>query len=106
MNSHKNYINRIIKSKGSILSHSHDHLINFGDTYKSTFLQIKKSLLELRKIGIKCKYIVAPFHHTPEFIHNVLKKLKIKGIVGGISLKNYRQHITFRVDILKVTRSF
>lgn len=97
----KYYLQKIVNSKGSILSHSHEHLINFGDSYKSALLQIKKSIMELKKIGFDCKYIVAPFHHTPNFILKALQRLRLKGIVGGISLDNYREHITFRSGFFK-----
>jgi hypothetical protein len=92
----KNFIKSIVKSKGSILSHSHEHIENFGGNFKVALKQIKKSIKALKTIGIRSSYIVAPFHHTPNFIPNVLKKAKIKGIVGGIALDDYQNSLSFR----------
>lgn len=97
----KNFIKSIVKSKGSILSHSHEHIENFGGNFKVALKQIKESIKTLKKIGIRSSYIVAPFHHTPNFMPNVLKKAKIKGIVGGIALDAYQNSLSFRTGFYK-----
>jgi len=97
----KNFIKSIVKSKGSILSHSHEHIENFGGNFKVALKQIKESIKALKKIGIRSSYIVAPFHHTPNFMPNVLKKAKIKGIVGGIALDAYQSSLSFRTGFYK-----
>lgn len=91
----KDFLNYIIKKDGAILSHSHDHLVNFGDNYETCLFQINTSIEKLKELGIKIKFVVAPFHHTPNFTYNALHDLNLKGLVGGIN-KNYPQDISFR----------
>lgn len=91
----KEFLKSLIKKKGAILSHSHDHLVNFGDNYETCSQQISTSIEKLKKIGFSVEFIVAPFHHTPYFTYNVLNDLNIKGLIGGIN-KNYPQDISFR----------
>ena len=91
----KNFLKSIIKKNGAILSHSHDHLVNFGHNHETCLLQINTSIKKLKELDLNTEFVVAPFHHTPHFTYNVLHDLKIKGLIGGIN-KNYPKDISFR----------
>jgi len=91
----KDFLKDIIKKNGAILSHSNDHLVNFGDNYETCLSQISTSMKKLKDLGLDVEFVVAPFHHTPNFVYDVLNDLNIKGIIGGIN-KNYPQDISFR----------
>ena len=87
---HKQLIHDVIKSRGAIVSHSHNHLENWGGSKESAYKDISKSISELKKVLPKdytYNYVVSPFHQNSLDAIKGLEKYGIKGFIGGI-IKN------------------
>ncbi|MHB8481838.1 MAG: polysaccharide deacetylase family protein [Nitrospiria bacterium] len=84
--SDRKFLNDIIESGGSLVSHSHNHPSNWGGTYKAAFQEalVSKRWLEDNTRAEDVKYAVSPFHQNPAYALEALADVGYRGFIGGI----------------------
>ncbi len=79
---------KVLRKRGSILSHSKSHPNNWGGNIKRATWEAIESRNDIyRHLKIVCRYAVSPFHENPRFVNRILKKAGYKGLASGI-IKN------------------
>jgi len=79
-------LDEIIKSGGSVVSHSHNHHPNWGGGYQAAFyeaLESKHWLEENTTAGV-VRYAISPFHQNPAYALEALADAGYRGFIGGI----------------------
>ena len=75
----------ILRKKGSILSHTLTHAPNWGGSFEAAYHEgLESANIIERATGIRPRYAVSPFHHTPAYALEGLSAAGYKGCVGGI----------------------
>lgn len=79
-------INDVIDSGGGILSHSVNHLPDWGGCYETAFREAieSKQWLEGNDLLQKRHYVVSPFHQNPAYAVKAMVDAGYAGFVGGI----------------------
>lgn len=84
--SHQQIMLDVIAAKGSILSHSATHPVNWGGSYDAALQEAETSLSVIQKIvgSQHIRYAVSPFHQTPLYALQALARAGYAGCIGGI----------------------
>jgi peptidoglycan/xylan/chitin deacetylase (PgdA/CDA1 family) len=79
------YPKDVLQSGGSILSHTLTHAPNWGGSKEASRHEGEESARVIEEtIGVRPRYAVSPFHHTPEYARQGLTDAGYHGVVGGI----------------------
>lgn len=81
----------VLENNGNLLSHSHSHPNNWGESTENIEkeITISKSLIE-KTYGTKVDLAVSPFHHLNALAVKLLNQNDFKGIVAGISSSHHK----------------
>jgi hypothetical protein len=76
----------VLAAGGSIVTHSHTHLPNWGGSEDAAEKEVSVSLDLLKKAlpAHEIKYAVSPFHQNPPYAVKGIAKAGIEAFVGGI----------------------
>jgi hypothetical protein len=75
----------VLQSGGAILSHTLTHAPNWGGSEKAARYEGEESARIIQEtIGVRPRYAVSPFHHTPVYARTGLADAGYQGVVGGI----------------------
>jgi hypothetical protein len=75
----------VLRSGGSILSHSATHAPNWGGSYEAAYREATESKQALESLtGATVRYAVSPFHQTPSYALEALRDAGYAGCIGGI----------------------
>ena len=77
----------VLRNGGSLLSHSVNHKVNWGDDEDDVRTEARKSKTWIEKHVPEMNgvvYAVSPFHQNPDYAVNALQKERYKGFIGGI----------------------
>jgi hypothetical protein len=75
----------VLRSGGSILSHSATHAPNWGGSYEAAYREATESKQALESLtGATIRYAVSPFHQTPSYALEALRDAGYAGCIGGI----------------------
>jgi hypothetical protein len=75
----------VLQSGGAILSHTLTHAPNWGGSEEAARHEGGESARIIQEtIGVRPRYAVSPFHHTPVYARNGLVVAGYQGVVGGI----------------------
>jgi hypothetical protein len=79
------YPKEVLQAGGAILSHTLTHAPNWGGSEEAAKHEGNESAKIIHEtVGIKPRYAVSPFHHTPSYARKGLADSGYKGCVGGI----------------------
>ncbi|QWD02514.1 polysaccharide deacetylase [Polynucleobacter paneuropaeus] len=79
------YPKEVLQAGGAILSHTLTHAPNWGGSEEAAKYEGNESAKIIHEtVGIKPRYAVSPFHHTPSYARKGLAAAGYKGCVGGI----------------------
>jgi peptidoglycan/xylan/chitin deacetylase (PgdA/CDA1 family) len=79
------YPKEVLQAGGAILSHTLTHAPNWGGSEEAAKHEGNESAKIIQEIvGIKPRYAVSPFHHTPSYARKGLADSGYQGCVGGI----------------------
>jgi peptidoglycan/xylan/chitin deacetylase (PgdA/CDA1 family) len=79
------YPRDVIKAGGAVLSHTLTHAPNWGGSEDAAKHEGEESAKIIQEtIGVRPRYAVSPFHHTPAYARSGLANAGYEGIVGGI----------------------
>lgn len=79
------YPKEVLHSGGAILSHTLTHAPNWGGSEDAAKHEGKESARIINEtIGVKPRYAISPFHHTPVYARKGLAESGYRGCVGGI----------------------
>ncbi len=79
------YPKEVLKNGGAILSHTLTHAPNWGGSEEAAKYEGGESARIIQEtIGVRPRYAVSPFHHTPVYARNGLADTGYQGVVGGI----------------------
>jgi hypothetical protein len=75
----------VLRSGGAILSHTLTHAPNWGGSEEAARHEGEESARIIHEtIGVKPRYAISPFHHTPGYARKGLADSGYQGCVGGI----------------------
>ncbi len=84
VNQHQ-YPKEVLQTGGAILSHTLTHAPNWGGSEDAAKHEGNESARIIHEtIGVKPRYAVSPFHHTPGYARKGLADSGYQGCVGGI----------------------
>jgi hypothetical protein len=90
----------VLRSGGSILSHSATHAPNWGGSYEAAHREASESKQALESLtGATTRYAVSPFHQTPFYAREALRDAGYAGCIGGI-IRNDPEFLLARGGIL------
>ncbi|MFT6632340.1 MAG: hypothetical protein ACJAS4_002303, partial [Bacteriovoracaceae bacterium] len=95
---HIKMMNDVINSGGAVVSHSHSHANNWGNTREQAKWEAETAKASLKKIlpkNYSLDYVVSPFHQNPKRSLDGLVDAGIKGFIGGI-IKNDPDYLQAR----------
>ncbi len=79
------YPKDVLQTGGAILSHTLTHAPNWGGSKEAAQHEGEESARIIEKtVGIRPRYAVSPFHHTPGYAREGLQDAGYQGVVGGI----------------------
>jgi hypothetical protein len=79
------YPKELLQAGGAILSHTLTHAPNWGGSEEAAKHEGSESAKIIHEtVGIKPRYAVSPFHHTPSYARKGLADSGYQGCVGGI----------------------
>jgi hypothetical protein len=79
------YPKEVLQAGGAILSHTLTHAPNWGGSEDAAKHEGNESARIIHEtIGVKPRYAVSPFHHTPGYARKGLADSGYQGCVGGI----------------------
>ncbi len=79
------YPKEVLQTGGAILSHTLTHAPNWGGSEEAAKYEGNESAKIIHEtVGIKPRYAVSPFHHTPIYARKGLADSGYQGCVGGI----------------------
>ena len=79
------YPKEVLQTGGAILSHTLTHAPNWGGSEDAAKYEGNESARIIHEtIGVKPRYAVSPFHHTPGYARKGLADSGYQGCVGGI----------------------
>ena len=81
----------VLENNGNLLSHSHTHPKDWGESSKNIKKEItfSKALIE-KTYGTKVDLAVSPFHHLNKLTIKLLYENNFKGIIAGISSSHHK----------------
>jgi len=81
-----NLVTDVLQDNGSVLSHSANHKVNWGEDYSDVLLEAEISRKEIEDtFGVACvDYAVSPFHQNPDYAVQALNDANYKGFISGI----------------------
>ncbi len=80
-------LHKVKASGGSILSHTHTHQYNWGNTFEEALHDAKTSHERLQQLfpqSSSINYAVSPFHTNPPYAIHALEEAGYEGFVSGI----------------------
>ncbi len=79
-------VSDVLDCNGSVLSHSVNHKVNWGDDYNDVRLEAENSRKQIRDaFGIEyVDHAVSPFHQNPDYAVSALNDAGYKGFISGI----------------------
>jgi len=82
----KTLLAKILMTKGAVLSHSVNHITNWGETEEIAYREAytSKKLIEEALPGNKVRFGVSPFHTNAPYSVQSLAKAGYYGFIGGI----------------------
>ena len=84
VNQHQ-YPKEVLQTGGAILSHTLTHAPNWGGSEDAAKHEGNESARIIHEtIGVKPRYAISPFHHTPGYARKGLADSGYQGCVGGI----------------------
>lgn len=79
------YPKDVLQAGGAILSHTLTHAPNWGGSKEAAKHEGEESARIIEEtVGLRPRYAVSPFHHTPGYAREGLKDAGYQGVVGGI----------------------
>ncbi|MDB5642999.1 MAG: polysaccharide deacetylase [Hyphomicrobiales bacterium] len=93
---HHDLPRQLLRTGGSVLSHSVTHAERWGGDYEAAMNEAIHSAATIEQVtGQRVRYAVSPFHQTPAFARRALEDAGYEGVVGGI-IRNDPDHLMAR----------
>ena len=91
------FIHDVLKNNGALLSHTVNHLMNWGEDYSTALEEGLQSKTFLDGISSEkpVRYAVSPFHSNPEYAVRALEDAGYHGFISGI-IRNDPEYLTAR----------